>query len=155
MKVRTVFLLLVTTLISSCVGIETPEPVYHQGYEQLTTQYLDWPQKCYLPEKRIFIIEDTSGVKGYPTCNVQAQYIDYTKWCVVLYSEGWFENITDVKVGSHWYINHDLKTVRFEIVTRVSENGSGLSSNGYTQTVLHAVLVPKIPKGYKIEVTQG
>ncbi len=153
MKTKTVLLIFIV-LIVGCNSIETPEPVYHKGYERLTTQYIDWPIDCSLPEQ-IFIIEDESGAKGFPKCKIKTPFIDYTKWNVVMYNEGWYNGITEMNVGSHWYINHELKTVRFEIVTRVTWNPSGLSSNGFSKAALHAVMIPKIPKDYTIEITYG
>ena len=150
-KILLIFTLLLTL---GCGSIETPEPLYHKGYEQIAIKYIQWPSDCFLPEQ-MFIVHDTSGVKGYPLCKLPNDKVDFNKWDVVFYNEGWYNDITALNVGSHWYINHELKVVRFEIVTRASENYSGLTGNGFTERALHVIQIPKLPEGYSIEITSG
>ncbi|MFT4523121.1 MAG: hypothetical protein ACI8ZN_002073 [Bacteroidia bacterium] len=139
-------------LIAGCGELEVPSPEYYKGWEQLSVQRIaSVKEGCIIPRRLIY--GDKTTIMGYKCIDDLAlDNIDFSQWDVLLYNEGTYEQITEIKVFSYLYINQDLKKLRFVIATRTRPNTSGLTSNGFSQQAMHALKIPKVPEGYTIDV---
>ncbi len=151
MNSRLLVMVLSAFVLTSCGKTAIPKRAYHEGWEQLNTQRLKWPDSCYL-HWRPELFQDSLELKRCG-CYKGFASVDFDHWNVLMYSVRYY-NITDLKVGAYVYINHDIKKVRLEIVDRVSPNRSGLTTNGYSEVARHNLVIPNVPLGYEIELTR-
>jgi hypothetical protein len=151
MNNRTLLSLLILISTFGCGDLSVPQPTYHEGWEHLNIERLDWPNGCRLPS-RPELFQDSLRLKSY-ACYSGFDGFDFSKWDVLMYNTG-YDQVTDLKVGSYVYINHRLKKVRLEVVDRTRPNRSGLTSNGFTAGAFHCLKIPKVPAGYSVELTR-
>ncbi|MCB9261845.1 MAG: hypothetical protein H6607_05670 [Flavobacteriales bacterium] len=135
-------------LLFSCNDLEIPDPKYYKGWEQLNVETFPVPDSCGFPDG-IKIFKDLNSLKRW-NCLGGIPKIDFTTNDILI-SEFTNHDVVEYRAGAYIYINHSLKKVRFENVTQIRFNNSGLSSNGVTVKIKQGFIIPKIPNGYSLE----
>jgi hypothetical protein len=131
-------------------GEVVPQPKEYDGWERLYVKQLDWPAGCSIPPN-FFVVSDTARLHRYQ-CDVDISDIDLDNWDFVIYYEGWFNQITSMTVGDFVYISHEQKKIEIVPATSYKTNTSGLTSVGFDAIARHFFIMPKVPKGYSVNL---